>query len=156
MNLIEVDHVGAQTPERVVDLLHDASAAGIAEWLLVLPIKPDLGGEHHAGAPASFHQRLADNLFRAAETIDRGRIDQRDAAVERGMNGANRLGLVASAPHPTADRPGAKPDAGGRHVGAGNLQGFHARLVGVRSVRHGGAAPNRFKLRKLAPSTPPP
>jgi hypothetical protein len=54
VNLIEVDDISAQPPERIVDLLRDAGAAAIAERLLVLPIERNLGGQHHASAPAAF------------------------------------------------------------------------------------------------------
>jgi hypothetical protein len=130
VNLIEIDGVGAQPAERIVDLLEDAGAAAVAKWLLVLPIEPDLGGENHTGAAAALGQSLADNLFGSAETVGRRRIDQSNAAVERRVDRADRFGLVSAAPHPAADRPGAKPDARRSKLRTGNTERFHVRCVG--------------------------
>src|ERR1700685_229510 len=72
---------------------------------------------------------LADNLFRAAEAVDRRRVDEIDPAIERRVNRSNRFILFRATPHSTADRPGSKCDA--RHFeGCGEI--FHLGVV--RSV----------------------
>ncbi len=76
--------------------------------LLAVPNHAALGRQHDAVAAAA--DRPADDLFRAAEAVDRGRVDQGDAAIQRGMDGVDGLALVGAAPHPAADRPGAEGD----------------------------------------------
>jgi hypothetical protein len=97
--------------KRILDLFANARLAGIAERLTVLPVETDLGRDQDALAPPTLGQRLAHDLLRAAETIDRRRIDQRDAAIDSLMNGADGLRFIGSAPHPSADRPCAERDA---------------------------------------------
>src|SRR6266853_2302789 len=68
---------------------------------------------------------LPHDLLRAAEAIDRRRIDERDAAIDSLMNGTDRLCFIGSAPHPSADRPCAERN--GRHLErrAGNVDKLH-------------------------------
>jgi hypothetical protein len=42
MHLIDVDDVGLETPQGLVNLPDNSLPAGIAEWLAVLPIEADL------------------------------------------------------------------------------------------------------------------
>ena len=125
MHLIEVDHVGAQAPQRILDLLHDPLPAGVAERLAVAPVEADLGRDHRATAPAVLRERLAQNFFGPAETVDRRRIEQRDAAIERFVNGPDRLLLVGSAPHPAPDCPCSQSDPGDHKRRVRNREGFH-------------------------------
>ena len=111
MDLVDVDHVGLKPFERRLDFLEDATRAGVAQRLTSAPVQADLGREDRAIPQATFCQRLADNFFRSAEAIDRRRIDQVDAVVERRANRVYRLALIGSAPHPSANRPGSKTDS---------------------------------------------
>ena len=113
MHLIDIDAVGPQPAQRVLDLPQDPRAAGVASDLAVLPFQADLGGDDHVLAQAALGKRLADDLLGAAEAVDRRRVDEIDAVVERGADGGDRFRLVGAAPHPTADRPGAERDARG-------------------------------------------
>src|ERR1700722_7238953 len=90
-----------------------ARLAGAAERLAFLPIKTDLGRDQDAIATPAFGQRLADDLLGAAEAIGWRSIDQRNAAIEGLMNGANRVRFIRPPPHPSADSPGAERDARG-------------------------------------------
>jgi hypothetical protein len=63
MNLIDVDVIGSQPAQRVLDLADDAASAGIAIYAAVLPFEPDLGRNHHAVAQAPFGDRFADDLL---------------------------------------------------------------------------------------------
>src|SRR5580704_13041220 len=71
MNLIDIDVIGSQPAQGVIDLSHDAAAAGIAKDVPILPFEPDFGGNDHFVAQATFGYRLADDLLRAAKSICR-------------------------------------------------------------------------------------
>jgi hypothetical protein len=87
MHLIKIDDIGLQPAQRIVDFLQDAAATGVAERLAVLPVEACFGGDGHLRAPAS--QRRTDDLLGMAEAIDRRGVDQCDAAIDRGLNGAD-------------------------------------------------------------------
>src|SRR5262245_41589012 len=106
MNLIYVDVIRAQPPQRIVNLAHDAFAAGIAEGLSVPPIDAGLGGDDHARARANAGNRSSNDLLRTAEPVGRRRVDDVDAAVQSGPYRRDRLSFVGAAPHPTPDCPG--------------------------------------------------
>ena len=82
MNLIDVDVVGSKPAQGILDLAHDAGAAGIARYPAALPLQSGLGGNKHVRAQPAFGDRLANDLFGAAESIDRRRIDDVDAMLE--------------------------------------------------------------------------
>ena len=105
MHLIDIDEVGAQTPQRIVDLAHDPLARRVAKHFPVAPFEADFGCDDHAIAQVAYGQCLAHDLFRAPESIRRRRIDQRDAAIDRCVNGVDRLAFVGAAPHPASDGP---------------------------------------------------
>src|SRR4029077_15449365 len=91
--------------------LADPRGPGIAKDFAVFPCQADLGCDLHLVAKRSFGKRLADDLLGTAETIGRRRVDQRYAAFHRRANGGDGLSFVGAAPHPAADRPGAKSDS---------------------------------------------
>src|SRR6202030_3134213 len=70
MNMIDVNVIGSKPAQRILDLPHDAGAAGIATYSSTLPLKSDLGGDTHARAQPTFGDRPADNVFGAAESLD--------------------------------------------------------------------------------------
>src|SRR5712691_9099105 len=86
---------------------------------------------------------LADDLFRAAESIDRGGIDDIDAVLDRRSDRGNGFCLLGSTPHPAPDGPGAQGDT--RHFKrcAGNGGTLHLDFAGFGFTSHG-----------LAPSSP--
>jgi hypothetical protein len=87
MNLVDVYMVRAQSSQRLLNLGEDSFAAGIAKWLPVAPIQPSLRGDHDAISQSAIGQCFADDLLRAAETVNWGSIDERDSALDRSVNG---------------------------------------------------------------------
>ena len=124
MHLVDVDAIGAQAPQRIVDLLHDPLPAGIAGDLAVMPFEPDLGGKDDVIAEA-IGERLADDLLGPAEAVDWRGIDDIDAVGERGPDRGDRL---RSSVPPHIQPPIAQvPSADARHAQhrAGDLGEFH-------------------------------
>src|ERR1700682_2889898 len=80
VHLIEIDDIGTQTPQRILDLLANAGLAGIAERPAVLPVETDLGCYQDAFAPRTLGQRLAHDLLRAGEATSRRRTEHWDSA----------------------------------------------------------------------------
>ena len=78
--------IGLQPAQGVFDLLVDPIAARIAKHFAVAPFEPNLGGDQKRRAQAIFCNRLADNLLGAAEAIDRSRVDDIDAMLQRGAD----------------------------------------------------------------------
>ncbi len=124
MDLIDVDDIGAQAAQQILDLFADARLAGIAKWLAIFPVDPNFGGDDDVLSLSAFRKRLADDFFRMAEAIDRRSIDDIDAAIERALNGADRVHIITPAPHPSADRPCSERDARGRELSSGNVDRF--------------------------------
>src|SRR5208282_6794636 len=125
MHLVEVDVIGAQAPQRVLDLLADTRGSGVSPDRAVAPFKSFFPRNDCPFAQTA-RERLADNLLRTAEPVGRGGIDQGDPALDGRANGLNRLvHIVVSAPHPPADGPGAKGDSRSVDSGCSNFNGFH-------------------------------
>jgi hypothetical protein len=98
MNLVDFDVIGSKPAQGIFDFAHDPIAAGVAKDVAVSPFKPGLRGDQHARAQADFGNCSADDLFGAAETIYRRRIDDIDAVLKRGADRGHRLGFVGSTP----------------------------------------------------------
>ncbi len=111
VNLIEVDGVGLQAAEGILNLPDDAVLARVAEWTAALPVETDLGRNQRALAPTTCGECLSDDLLGVAEAVDGRRIDEIDTAIQRRVNRPDRVGLVAAAPHPAANCPGSKRNA---------------------------------------------
>ena len=136
MDLIDVDVIGAQPAQRILDLTHDPGAAGVAEYVSILPFESDLGGDEHARTQAPFGEGLADDLLGAPETVGRSRVDDVDAMLDRGADGGDGFRLVGSAPHPAADRPGAERDPRDLERCAGNSGPFELHLENIGLLNH--------------------
>ena len=111
VQLVEVDVVGPQPPQRVLDGGDDPAPRGP----LVVRVLPgraaELGGEHDV-VPAAL-QRLADHLLGVAVGV--GGVDEVDACVDRPMDDPGRVrGVVAHGrrEHQRAEGVGADLDAG--------------------------------------------
>jgi hypothetical protein len=93
--LVQVDVVGLQPPQRVLDLGDDPPARrappvrGLAHGI------GELRREHHV-VPAAL-QRLADDFFGLTGGVHVGRVDQVDAGLERFADDADRVVVVAVA-----------------------------------------------------------
>jgi len=103
MHEIDIDVVGTQSTQRIIDLAKNSSAARIAVYLGVAPFQPGLGRDHRL--PAHARNRLADDLLGYAKAVDRRGIDEVDALVQCRTNRGDRLAFVGSPPHPAAHCP---------------------------------------------------
>src|SRR5260370_30591352 len=104
MNLVDVDMIGSKPAQGILDLAQNPGTAGIAEYSSVLPFQPGLGGNKHARAQAARSNRLANELFRAAESVNRGGIDDIDAVFERSPDRRYGFSFISPTPHPASDR----------------------------------------------------
>ena len=75
MHLIDVDHIGTQPPQGILDLFDNAGAACTTEGLAVFPVEAGLGCDHSALPAPVRRKRFADDLLRVTETVDRCRIN---------------------------------------------------------------------------------
>ena len=97
VDLVEVDPVGAQSPQRVLDRADDP-AARVALLVGVLAHRVvELGGEDDVVAAAA-GERLADDLLGLAVPVDVGGVDEVDAGVERRVDDPDRVVVVGVAP----------------------------------------------------------
>src|SRR6266481_4604119 len=112
VHLIAIDVVRLETTERILKLLENALARGVAFDLAIRPIESDFGGKDNAVSATMLAQGFTNDFFRTPKAVNGRCVDQVDALVECGMNGANGFLFVASAPHPAADGPGAESDSG--------------------------------------------
>ena len=98
MHLIDVDDIGLEAAKRILELAAQPRRRGVAQELAACPVEPDLGGDDRTRSPAAL-ERLADQLLGAAEAIARCGVDEIDAVIERGVNGADRVAFLGAAPH---------------------------------------------------------
>ena len=94
MHLVEVDHVGAQPPQRALDRPADVVARAARHIRAVVHRHAELRREHDAVAPALEH--LADVRLARALGVDVRRVEERDALLERGIDHGARLLEVAA------------------------------------------------------------
>jgi hypothetical protein len=106
VDVIHVDAIRPQPLERVLHFPPNPPGRCVAEHLTVSPFEAGLRRDQDTIAGAALGDGLADELLGPAEPVGRRRVDQRDAEVERRPDGANRLGLVRTAPHPATNCPG--------------------------------------------------
>jgi hypothetical protein len=99
VDLVEVDPIGGQPPQRVLDLgddpaSRDASAIGVLAHRAI-----DLRGQHDVvAAGGRGPNRLAEDLLGLAGRVDVSGVDEVDARVERAVDDADRVGVVGVAP----------------------------------------------------------
>ena len=121
VHLVEVDPVGAQPAQRVLDRAHDP-AAGVAAAVRVLAHRVvELGGEHDVVAAA--REGLADDLLGLPGAVDVGGVDEVDAGVERRVDDPDRLVVVRVAPRP--EHHGAEAELADRDAGASQRALLH-------------------------------
>ena len=124
VHLIDIDVVRFEATQRILKLMENALARGVAFDFAIRPIESDLCGKDNALSTTTLAEGFAHNLFGAPTPVNGRRVDQVDALVKRSMNGANGFLLVASAPHPAADGPGAKCDSGTNEICTVDLDVF--------------------------------
>jgi hypothetical protein len=139
VGLKQVDVIGVQTLQRLLDLVADRIRSVVdvdlvravvrdrviigtkkraAGRLGQIPSHAAFGGEHDPVAPPGKPgDRFADDGFGVAHAVHRRGVDEVDAGVERGVNRFDGSFVFLSAPHPPADRPRPQGDARGGDVG---------------------------------------
>jgi hypothetical protein len=113
VNLVEVDPVGVEPPERVLDGPDDPASGAALTVRVIAHSAVELGGQDDVVATAS--DGLADDLFGFTLGIDVGSVDEIDTGVEGGVDDADRLVVVGVAPgaeHHGAEAQLADGDAG--------------------------------------------
>jgi hypothetical protein len=114
MDLVEVDPVGVQPPQRILDGAHDPTPRVAPLVRVVTHRVVELGGEDDVLAAAG-GERFADDLLGLALPVDVGGVDEVDAGVERRVDDPYRLAVIGVAPGAEHHRAEAKPadrDAG--------------------------------------------
>src|SRR5687768_10346638 len=97
------------------------TAVIVEEMMSLLNVPDETAFRRQHNASALSFDGFADDLLRQTLAVGRRRIDQRNALVDRGLDGVDRIAFIRAAPHPAADRPGAKPDGGGINVRPADL-----------------------------------
>ncbi len=98
VHLVEVDVVGAEAAQRVLDLAGDPAAA-VAGAVRSLPHRPvELRRQHHVVATSG--ERLADDRLGLAARVHVGGVDEVDPGVEGAMDDRHAVVVV-----PVAHRP---------------------------------------------------
>ncbi|GAB3837997.1 hypothetical protein GCM10027610_041080 [Dactylosporangium cerinum] len=94
--VVQVDAVGAEAPQRALDGGTDVGRAAVQARLhpAVVGDEAELGGQHHLVAAAL--QGPADELLVDVRAVDLRGVDQRDPELDRPVDGADRLGVVAA------------------------------------------------------------
>ena len=128
VELVEVDRVDAEPPQRVLALLAQARRRGVPDRLLhpvgLVPPQAALREDERPLRPGDVGERAADDLLRVAVPVHRGGVDPADPARHGVANRRDRLGVVLRAPRESpaaaADRPGSEAD--GRDLGAASSE----------------------------------
>src|SRR5262249_49503040 len=125
-----------------LDLLVDRLARQAA---LVGPVahrRVHLGREHHVLALAARERLADDRLGLAVRGVVRG-VDEVDAGIERRVDDANRLVVVAVAPG--AEHHGAEAERRDLETGTAEIAVFHAQLRRPFFFIHSGLSFDRYR-----------
>ena len=124
VDLVEVDVVHAEPPQRVVDGVHDVLARQAALVGVVAHRVVDLGGDDHLVARgAEILQRPAGDLLAGAARVHVGGVEEVDPGLER--RARRRAALLVLVEHPVAPLAGAvghHAEAEPRHLEAGGAE----------------------------------
>ena len=123
MRLVQVDVVGAEAAQAVLDLLHDPPPRGPSLVGVVTHGCHELGSQHHTVAPAL--EGLADDLLGLAERVHVGGVDEVDARVDGGVDDADAVVVVGVAPR--AEHHGAEAVAADLDPGRPECRAVHAQ-----------------------------
>jgi hypothetical protein len=93
MDLVEVDVVGAQAREAVIDLGEDRLTGQAAAVRTGTHLAVDLGGEDDLVAVGHVGEGVADDLLGRAIGVDVGGVEEVDPGVERPLDDLPTLGL---------------------------------------------------------------
>ena len=97
VDLVEVDVVGAEAAEAVVDLGHDGLARQAHGVAALAHRAPELGGDDDLVAVGHVGQGPPDDLLAGAVGVDVGGVEEVDAGVE-GLGDEGPAGLLVEAP----------------------------------------------------------
>ena len=103
VHLVQVDPVGPQPAQAVLDGRLQPPPRVAAAVRSVAHLKVALGGEHDLGPPPA--QRLPDDRLGLAVGVHVGRVDEVDPAVERGVDDPRAVGVVGVPDGPEHHRP---------------------------------------------------
>jgi AcrR family transcriptional regulator len=107
VDLVEVDPVGLQPAQRVLDGLGDPAPRRAP----VVGVRPqrqaDLRGQHDVVAPA-VDQRLADDLLRLARRVEVGGVEEVDPGVQRAVDDPDGVVVIGVAERAEHHRPEAQ------------------------------------------------
>jgi hypothetical protein len=144
VDLVEVDPIGLQPPQRVLDLGDDPAPRVAAAVGSVAHREMHLGREHDVVAAPP--QRPADDLLGLTGRIDIGGVDEVDARVERAVDDADALVVIRVAPGTEHHR--AEAQLGDRNAGAPQHALLHQWLLFVvgRGTRPAGRCPSSRAL----------
>src|SRR5215475_190570 len=111
MNLIDVDVIGLQAAQRVINFIRDPRPTRVAKQLGLAPLQSHLGGNDDLFPLAVLRQGPSYELFGSSEPVGRSRIDERYPLLQRRTNRFEGLSFIGSTPHEPSDRPGTQTDA---------------------------------------------
>ena len=95
-HLVEIDPLGLQPAQRVLDRFDDPAPPGAAMVGVLVHRKTELHRQHHVVAAAA-GQRLAEDQFRLTGGIAVGGVDEVDPGIERLVDDSNRVVVVGVA-----------------------------------------------------------
>jgi hypothetical protein len=101
--LVQVDAVGAETPQAAFDRLGDPARARAGVARVVVDRGDELGGDDHLVAPAG--ERAAEVQLRAGAAVDVRGVEKVDADVEAGVDDGGAALLVDAHPEVVAPQP---------------------------------------------------
>ena len=131
VRLVQVDVVGPQPTERVLDGAHDPSAGVAAPVRVGAHRSVELRGQDHVVATAG--ERLADELFGAALRVSVGRVDDVDARIDGSMHDADGVPLVA-VPDAAVRAEHHGPEGERAHLDPGPAEGAVVHVVFLPSM----------------------
>src|SRR5215210_3109747 len=122
VDLVEVDPVGVEPAQRVLDRAHDPAARVAAPVGILAHGVVELRGEDDVVAAAA-GERLADDLLGLARPVDVGCVDEVDPGVERMVDDPDGLVVVGVAPG--AEHHRAEAELADRNTSASEWSKFH-------------------------------
>jgi hypothetical protein len=98
MELVKVDVIGLQAPQRVLAGFEDVVAAGarIVRQIAHTPI--DFGCQHHLIAQIAILQKFSDNALAFSLVIDIGGIEKINASLHGFLHDRERIGFTRRPP----------------------------------------------------------
>src|SRR5260221_12928739 len=122
MNEVDVDMIGLQPLQALLDRRHDAGAAAVAPGRHFVVAHPEFGDD--ADTPTAVAERASQCPLRHPHPVGFGGIKAGYAMVDRPFDGVLKLALVDPAVR-AADFPATEPDRRDLEVGLAELAIFH-------------------------------